>query len=381
MQLRVFVSGCFDLLHSGHVAFLEEAARWGELTVCLGSDRTILELKGRLPICRESERAYLLRSLRAVHKVVIGSGAGWLDFQPELVAMRPDVFVVNEDGDRQEKRALCAALGIRYVVLPRTPWNALPKRSTSALRRELRLPYRIDLAGGWLDQPFVSQLAAGAVIVASLSLDRDLDERCGMATSTRRAAQRLWGERLPPGDPLAIAQALFACENPPGKSPISGSQDALGIALPGVHRLYYAGGHWPRAITSINDEETLAWLESKLSLVPTFPRPDGFDVLHESHLTAEAVGLLAQAANACWQAIEHRDVTALASAVQRNCAAQRILFPRMWSAELTPYIDLNSAPALAYKLAGAGGGGYLMIVSEKPVPNGIPVRIRRHDDL
>ncbi|HTN74730.1 MAG TPA: hypothetical protein VL096_05765, partial [Pirellulaceae bacterium] len=168
--------------------------------------------------------------------MAIVSGNGWLDFEPELIAARPDVLVVNEDGDGAEKRQLSAALGIRYVVLPRTPWGELPTRSTTALRHQIRLPYRIDLAGGWLDQPFVSQMAPGSVIVASLEFDHDLEERCGMATSTRRAAGRLWGARLPPCDPLEIAELLFACENPPGKLPISGSQDALGIALPCANR-------------------------------------------------------------------------------------------------------------------------------------------------
>ncbi len=381
MKLRVFVSGCFDLLHSGHVAFLAAAAQWGELTVCIGSDQTILQLKGRLPVCQEEERAFVLRSLRAVDQVVIGSGSGWLDFEPELITARPDVFVVNEDGDRPEKRQLCDTLGIRYIVLSRTPWRELPPRSTLELRREVRLPYRIDLAGGWLDQPFVSQIVAGPVIVASLTLNRDLNERCGMATSTRRAAQRIWGDRLPPGDPLEIAAMLFACENPPGKLPLSGSQDALGIALPGIHRLHYAGGHWPETITSLTEEGTLAWLESKLTLLPTTPRPTEFDVLTETCLTANLVQQLAESAEACWQAIERRDVSALGQAVQASFDAQCRLFPRMWSDVLRPFTEALPATALGLKLAGAGGGGYLLVVSDQPIPGGIPVRIRRHDEL
>ena len=43
---KVFVSGCFDLLHSGHIAFLETAAQFGDVYVCIGSDNTVKDLKG-----------------------------------------------------------------------------------------------------------------------------------------------------------------------------------------------------------------------------------------------------------------------------------------------------------------------------------------------
>lgn len=132
---KVFVSGCFDLMHSGHVFFFERAAAYGDLYVAIGSGKTIRELKKREPVCHEDERLYLVSSVRFVHRAFIGSGSGMLDFLPELDIVRPDVFVVNEDGATEEKRRLCEERNIRYVVLPREPKEKLPRRSTTDLRK------------------------------------------------------------------------------------------------------------------------------------------------------------------------------------------------------------------------------------------------------
>ena len=125
----VFVSGCFDLLHSGHVAFLKAASHMGNLVVALGSDATIYELKGRPPLTSEEERLYMVRSLECVGQALISSGKGMLDFQQDLERIHPDLFVVNADGDVPSKRALCESLGIEYVVLAREPYSDLTPRS------------------------------------------------------------------------------------------------------------------------------------------------------------------------------------------------------------------------------------------------------------
>ena len=132
---KVLVSGCFDMLHSGHVAFLEEAASYGELYVSLGADHTVMQLKHRPTVCNEQERKYMLEALRCVKKVYIGPGEGKMDFLPLLEVVKPDIFFVNSDGSDDEKRALIEARGIRYIVSNRTPHVGLPARSTTALRR------------------------------------------------------------------------------------------------------------------------------------------------------------------------------------------------------------------------------------------------------
>jgi len=134
---KVFVSGCFDVLHSGHIAFLEEAAGYGDVYVSLGSDKTIMELKHRKTMYNENERKYMLEAIRYVKKAYIGPGSGKLDFAPLLDVVKPDIFFVNSDGSSDEKRAFIESRGIRYVTSSRIPHGGLPVRSTTDIRGEL----------------------------------------------------------------------------------------------------------------------------------------------------------------------------------------------------------------------------------------------------
>ena len=105
MEKKVFVSGCYDLLHSGHVAFFKEASQYGSLHVGIGSDQTIEELKGRLTMNSEQERLYMVKAVRYVRNAFINLGSGIMDFEQELKSMRPDYFVVNEDGIHLQKKS------------------------------------------------------------------------------------------------------------------------------------------------------------------------------------------------------------------------------------------------------------------------------------
>jgi len=121
MAKKVFVSGFFDMLHSGHIEFLRQAAQFGDLTVAIGSDKTIFELKGHPPVNTEAERLFMVRSVSYVKDAFISSGVGIVDFASELRQVKPDLFIVNEDGNVPEKRELCASLGIEYKILQREP--------------------------------------------------------------------------------------------------------------------------------------------------------------------------------------------------------------------------------------------------------------------
>jgi len=135
---KVFVSGCFDVLHSGHIAFLEEAAGYGDVYVSLGSDETVWQLKHRRTMYTEQERKYMLEAIRFVKKVYIGPDTGKiLDFAPLLDEVKPDIFFVNADGTSDEKRAFVESKGIRYVTSSRTPHGDLPVRSTTSIRQGL----------------------------------------------------------------------------------------------------------------------------------------------------------------------------------------------------------------------------------------------------
>ncbi len=135
---KVFVSGCFDVLHSGHIAFLEEAASYGDVYVSLGSDATVRALKNRSTVYNEQERKYMLEAIRFVKKVYIGPDTGKvLDFAPLLDVVKPDIFFVNEDGTGDAKKDFVESKGIRYVTSKRIPHSGLPTRSTTSIRAEL----------------------------------------------------------------------------------------------------------------------------------------------------------------------------------------------------------------------------------------------------
>ena len=380
MTKKVFVSGCFDLLHSGHVAFLEEAAGYGDLYVALGSDKTVYDLKGRVPVNSEDERLYMIQALSFVKQAFISQGSGMLDFLEEFKAIQPDVFIVNEDGHLLAKQKMCEELGVEYMVLRREPHSGLAARSTTNLRRVVTMPFRIDIAGGWLDQPFVSQHHPGPVITVSIEPTIEFNDRSGMASSTRRKAIDLWGPRLPAGDPAKLAKMLFCWDNPPGTPFVSGSQDAIGIVLPGLNISHYDGHYWPERIETVHDEETLQFIEQALYLVPLGPRGPEYDVLSQTVINAENAKALADAALGCWDAILQRDIHEFGRCFKEAFHGQIRMFPLMMNNMVAEMIDLYGDRAIGWKLSGAGGGGYLILVSDQPVENAFRIIIRRKSD-
>src|SRR6185436_3613905 len=269
---KVFITGCFDMLHSGHVAFLREAASFGDVFVCIGTDENVKQIKGRYPVIPQNERKFMLESLSSVKECRINTGRGIMDFENEINEIKPGIFIVNEDGDTAEKAKLCKEKNIEYKILKRIPHADFTARSTTELRKECNIPFRIDLAGGWHDHPFVNSHAPGPVITIAVEPTVNFSDRSGMASSTRKKAIELWRTSVPPGDKIQLGKILFCYDNPPGTKDISGSQDALGIVLPGLNYLYYDSNYWPSKIESIYDEPVLSWLENHLSLVSLGPR-------------------------------------------------------------------------------------------------------------
>ena len=377
---KVFVSGCYDMLHSGHVAFFEEASKLGELYVGIGSDATIFALKARKTINPEAERLYMVKALRCVKDAWINRGSGIMDFEEDVLALKPDIFYVNTDGHSPAKEDFCRKHGIEYVVAKRVPHGNLPARSTTALRKECRIPYRIDLAGGWLDQPFVNELAPGAVLTVSIEPDYEFNDRSGMATSSRKKAVELWQTDVPEtSDREKLAKILFCYENPPmtGNRYVSGSQDSLGIVMPGLNRLDYDRGYWPTKITTRTDADLLAWIEARLWLVPLYPRRAEYDVFAGTRVTAENARALASATDAAWEAILAKDASAWGAATTAVFEAQTAMFPNMAPPDVLAIIEKYAPVSLGHKISGAGGGGYLILVSETPIENALKIQIRR----
>ncbi len=377
MSQTVFISGIFDLLHSGHIAFFRQAAAYGDLVVAIGSDQTVYELKGHPPINDEDERLFMVKAVSYVKDAFISRGSGILDFEQELRALKPDLFIVTEDANIPAKRWLCDELGIAYQVVKREPYAGLPPRSSTAMRELDRIPYRIDLCGGWLDQPYVSKHHPGAVITLSIEPTVAFNERSGMATSTRNKAVDLWGSRLPAGDPEKWARVLFCYDNPPGTQTISGSQDAIGLVVPGLNYATYDGAYWPTRIEPCLDELTLQFTERALTLIPLGPRGPEYDVLAGTHIDRDGAKALADATDACWDALLSRNLPAFGRAMRAGFEAQIAMFPHMMNAMLAGMIDTYRDRALGWKVSGAGGGGYLILVADGPVNGGFQIVARR----
>jgi cytidyltransferase-like protein len=373
---KVMVSGCFDLLHGGHIAFFKTASSYGDLYVCIGRDENLLLLKGQKPVFSEDERLYIVKSIRYVYDVFFSSGSGMLDFEPDLMRITPDIFIVNREGHTIDKERLCKEMGVQYIVLERIPEPGLPARSSSETKKVLRFPYRLCLAGGWMDQPWVSGINPGPVVVAQIWPELDFNDRSGLATSSRNAGIQIWGDKYPDGNHEQNAKLLFGAENPPGKKYVSGSQDHIGLLYPGVSRLYYNGDYWPETIESSTDKDICEWLSDVIHLVPLGPRPDGYDPLKVKHLEKHLIKELGSSGEMCWEAVLKKDVNLLGKALTETLLSWRKILPYTVPDRVMKEMETKYFPNYPGAITSGSGGGYVIVVSEKPVEDSIKIRIR-----
>ena len=375
-QKKVMVSGCFDLIHGGHIAFFKTAAAYGKLYVILGQDKNLVEIKGKAPYFSQEERKYIVGSVRHVHDARVATGRGMLDFEPDMRSIKPDIFIVNEEGNTPEKRKLCRELGVEYIVLKRIPEPGLPARSSSASKQEMRFPYRVCIAGGWMDQPWVSEFYPGSVVVAQIWPTLDFNDRSGMATSSRKVALELWGGKIPGGDPVRNAQLLFGAENPPGTKYVSGSQDHLGLLAAGIKRLYYNGSYWPARIESCISPDICDWLSRVLQLIPLDPRPEGYDPLKVKNLNRALVKELGESGDHCWESILNKDVHGLGESMTRSFLAWKKMLPYTVPDWVMQEMEAKYLPYYPGAITSGSGGGYAMVASEKEIPGAIRIKVR-----
>lgn len=249
-----------------------------------------------------------------------------------------------------------------------------------------RMPYRMALAGGWIDQPFVSRLnpiPPGSMVVVSLEPVVRFMDRCGMATGTRKVAMQIWDGVLPERDPAALTRELYAAENRDKPEP-SGSQDMIGLIYPGISRLDYdanfEGGYFPFHIESTRNPEIAGWVESVFQLVPVNQRPQGYSPLGVKKLGKEWIRRLGQTGKDCFDAILAKDLRTLGASMNECMKCWEAILPHTVQ---HPTIDIDLKTLLGYyqsRYPGAMfsgcGGGYLLIVSEEPVPGSFRVKTR-----
>lgn len=245
------------------------------------------------------------------------------------------------------------------------------------------IPYRLALAGGWIDQPFVSRLnpnGVGSMVVVSIEANIRFMERCGFATGTRKVAERLWGPSLPKGDPYDLMRELYAAENEGQKDP-SGSQDMAGLLYPGVSRLDYDGDYFPCHIERCLDEAVADWIEQTIYVLPVAPRPAGYSPLGIQNLDPGVIRELGETGQRCYQALLNRDSKGLGESFNTCMDCWASLLPHVVH---HPSLEVDLAKLLAcYQAEYPGamysgcGGGYLYVVSDEPVPGGFTIKVRR----
>jgi hypothetical protein len=249
-----------------------------------------------------------------------------------------------------------------------------------------KMPYRLALAGGWIDQPFISKHIPhppGSMVVVSVNPTFPFMSKCGLGTSTRQVAMQIWGDELPADDPQKLMRDLYQAENAERSEP-SGSQDMAGIIFPGINRLDYdikfTDGYFPAHIESCNDPGISSWLESVIYILPVNQRPQGYNPLGIKHLDPVWIDRLGQSGKHCFDAILAKDSHGLGESFNTTMDCWEALLPHVVR---HPTITLDLMKLLSFyqsRYQGAMfsgcGGGYFYIVSDEPVPGTFQVSIK-----
>jgi hypothetical protein len=147
--------------------------------------------------------------------------------------------------------------------------------------------------------------------------------------------------------------------------------------MPGINRFFYdKGKYWPSKFETVTDPEIISWLEERLFMVTLWPRPADFLVLTETNINKPDVKSLTEAADLAWEGLITKNISLFSKGFLDSFNAQIRMFPKMVNRKIEKVIRSYNDQALAWKLSGAGGGGYLMLISEKEIPNSFKIKIR-----
>jgi len=249
-----------------------------------------------------------------------------------------------------------------------------------------QMPYRLAFAGGWIDQPFISEHnpnPPGSMVVVSLNPTFPFMPKCGLGTSTRQAAMQLWGNSIPNEEPQKLMRQLYNAENTERTNP-SGSQDMAGIIYPGISRLDYdarfEGGYFPVHVESNNNLQDATWLENIIYILPVNQRPHGYFPLAEQNLDPEWINRLGNSGRDCFDAIAEKDARKLGWTMNETMHCWEVILPHVVR---HPTITMDLMGLLAFyqsryhgAMYSGCGGGYFYIVSDEPVPGTFQVSVR-----
>lgn len=339
-MIKVFVSGCYDIIHAGHVQFFRDAKALGDhLTVCFASDEVLWAHKQRRSSLPQEHKYGLINALDMVDDVVIGDHPEiGLDFQDAFRQVRPDILAVTEDDQYEPvKQLLCEEIGTRYVRLPKTP-PQFPAVSTTGIVKWIQAPdqapMRVDFAGGWLDVPRFAREGAYVVNCAISPLislrDWHYERRAGLGGSGAWAllnGESGVGSELDLGvgwqDPAVIWETGL-CVWRSGPTPrLAVKRD--GGMLAGRMAIFFTG--------SAHDTPGMA------------DRERDYDAIVHSGAQAAA-------------GVEARDLDQLA-------AGMRTYYGMQLDEGMTPLAEVSGA--LASKYCGGGFGGYALYLFRDPV--------------
>ena len=142
----------------------------------------------------------------------------------------------------------------------------------------------------------------------------------------------------------------------------------------------HEGGIFPEHIESNNDPAVARWLEEVLHLLPVEPRPDGYHPLGEKHLDPSWIARLGQSGKDCFAAIVARDARTLGKSMNECMRCWEALLPHVvrhpvLSVDLCGLLRYYQSRSLGAMYSGCGGG-YLIVVSERPVPGSFHINVR-----
>jgi len=169
---------------------------------------------------------------------------------------------------------------------------------------------------------------------------------------------------------------LFGAENHPGTEYISGTQDHIGLLVPGISRLDYNGKFWPNHIENTSVKETCEWLLGVLNLVPLQPRPEGYNPIFKKKLTTTLVKRLGESGKACYDAILKRDVKQLGESMKETFLCWSEMLPDTVPDWVMKEMKSSYFPKYSGAITSGSGGGYVVFPSETRVEGAIKKKVR-----